>query len=190
MPPPTTARILTVEDDPIVRADLRLILEDAGFEVCADARDGVEAVDLAREHRPDLILIDLSLPRLDGVEATRRILGERDVPVVALTGRGPDFVDRAVAAGAVGHVLKPFSETHLVRTLRGVLTRRADREAEHERHLILIESMLRDDRSEREIVLALRSIGAPVDVPAPSRASRLIGGLLERLRSTFRSRRS
>ena len=65
-----TASVLTVEDDPIVRADLRLILEDAGFDVCADARDGVEAVELARQHRPDLILMDLNLPGLDGVEAT------------------------------------------------------------------------------------------------------------------------
>src|SRR5438094_10001190 len=80
-----TASVLTVEDDPIVRADLRLILEDAGFDVCPDARDGVEAVEFAREHRPDLILIDLSLPRLDGVEATRQILSERTVPIVALT---------------------------------------------------------------------------------------------------------
>src|SRR5207237_158128 len=79
-------RVMTVEDDPIVRADLRLILEDAGFEVCADARDGVEAVELARHHRPDLILLDLVLPSLDGVEATRRILGEQDVPIVAFTG--------------------------------------------------------------------------------------------------------
>jgi len=54
MPALTTARILTVEDDPIVRANLRRILEDAGFEVCPDARDGVEAVALAREHRPSL----------------------------------------------------------------------------------------------------------------------------------------
>ena len=77
MPASTPARVLTVEDDPIVRADLRLILEDNGFDVCADARDGVEAVELAREHRPDLILIDLHLPELDGVEATRRILDER-----------------------------------------------------------------------------------------------------------------
>src|SRR2546421_142135 len=121
MPSPTTARILTVEDDPIVRADLRLILEDAGFDVCADARDGVEAVDLAREHRPDLVLIALSWRRLAGVEATRRILEERDVPVVALTGHSTgDVVDRAVDAGVVGHVRKPFSETQLVSTVSGV----------------------------------------------------------------------
>src|SRR5476651_1986042 len=69
-----TARVMTVEDDPIVRADLRLVLEDAGFGVCAGARDGIEAVELARLHAPDLIVLDLGLPRLDGIEATRRIL--------------------------------------------------------------------------------------------------------------------
>ena len=78
--------VLTVEDDPIIRADLRLVLETAGFDVCPDARDGVEAIELAREHEPDVILLDLGLPRLGGVEATRRILAHRDVPIVALTG--------------------------------------------------------------------------------------------------------
>jgi response regulator NasT len=166
LPALTTARILTVDDNPIVRADLRLMLEDAGFEVVPDARDGVEAVDLAREHKPDLVLIDLSLPRLDGVEATRRILDERDVPVVALTGhsRG-DFVQRAVDAGAVGHVLKPFSRGELVATVSGALADRAERdEYERRMQLTMIESMLRGGSSEREIVAALENSfgnGAP-----------------------------
>ncbi len=81
------ARILTVEDDPIVQTDLRLILEDAGYVVCSTARDGIEAVEQARAHRPDLIVMDIGLPRLDGAAATKRILDERDVPVIALTGR-------------------------------------------------------------------------------------------------------
>jgi CheY-like chemotaxis protein len=147
-----TASVLTVEDDPIVRADLRLILEDAGFDVVPDARDGVEAVELAREHRPDLILIDLNLPRLDGVEATRRILRERTVPIVALTGHRTGLVERALEAGAVAHVLKPFDESQLVGTLAGVL---AHQEAEHRHHLIMIESMVRDGYSEREITAAV-----------------------------------
>jgi CheY-like chemotaxis protein len=157
LPALTTARILTVDDNPIVRADLRLMLEDAGFEVVPDARDGFEAVDLAREHKPDLVLIDLSLPNLDGVEATRRILDERDVPVVALTGHNKgDFVQRAVAAGAVGHVLKPFSRVELVETVSGALADRADRD-EHERRQILtmIESMVRAGHSETEIARAV-----------------------------------
>jgi response regulator NasT len=159
LPALTTARILTVDDNPIVRADLRLMLEDAGFEVVPDARDGVEAVDLAREHRPDLVLIDLSLPLLDGVEATRRILDERDVPVVALTGHSAgDFVQRAVDAGAVGHVLKPFSRVELVATVSGALADRAERD-EHERrhHLIMIESMVREGFSEQEIARAINA---------------------------------
>jgi CheY-like chemotaxis protein len=162
MPAGTPARVLTVEDDPIVRADLRLILEDHGFDVCADARDGVEAVELAREHRPDLILIDLNLPELDGVEATRRILEERDVPIVALTGYSAgDSIERAVEAGAVDHVTKPFSEAELVDTLRDVLaTRRLDveRDAHHHHIRIMIEAMLRENRTEEEIVAVVRSM--------------------------------
>jgi len=61
--PVSAASVLTVEDDPIIRADLRLVLEDAGFSVCPDARDGIEAVALARDLRPDLVLLDLGLPR-------------------------------------------------------------------------------------------------------------------------------
>ncbi len=99
------ATVLTVDDDPIVRADLRLVLEDAGFDVCEDARDGVEAVELARIHRPDVIVLDLALPRLDGVEATRRILDEREVPIVALTGlRHGGRWDRRARRRGRGHV--------------------------------------------------------------------------------------
>jgi response regulator NasT len=157
VPALTTARILTVDDNPIVRADLRLMLEDAGFEVVPAARDGVEAVDLAREHKPDLVLIDLSLPLLDGVEATRRILGERDVPVVALTGHsGGDLVQRAVDAGAVRHVLKPFSRGELVATVSGALADRAERDEHERRHyMTMIESMVRAGYTEREIARAV-----------------------------------
>jgi DNA-binding response OmpR family regulator len=108
------ATVLTVDDDPIVRADVRLVLEDAGFDVLPSARDGEQAVELAREHNPDVIVLDLGLPGIDGVEASRRIRGERDVPIVALTGhRGGDLVDRA--SGLVtSYVYKPFAEGDLV----------------------------------------------------------------------------
>jgi two-component system, response regulator PdtaR len=167
-----TATILTVEDDPIVRADLRLILEDAGFEVCPEARDGLEAVELAREHRPDLILLDLGLPRLDGVEAARRILQEHDVPIVALTGHSNgEVLDRAVEAGATRYVLKPFSERELVGTVRDVLVERLEREYE-ERHLrIMIERMLRDGYTEREIEYAVRRASGHPEPARPSSAA-------------------
>lgn len=160
----STTSVLTVEDDPIVRADLRLILEDHGFDVCAGARNGIEAVELAREHRPDLILIDLNLPELDGVEATRLIMGEREVPIVALTGYVEgDWIARAVEAGAADHVTKPFSEAELVDTLRGVLaTWRLD--AEHHYIRVTIEAMLRENRTEQEIIAVVRRMTGE---PAP-----------------------
>ena len=79
-------RILTVEDNAIVSADVRAILEDAGYDVVPDARDGVQAVEHVRAYAPDLILLDLTLPRLGGVEAASRIRQESDVPILVLTG--------------------------------------------------------------------------------------------------------
>jgi CheY-like chemotaxis protein len=125
------ARVMTVEDDPIVRADLQLVLEEAGFGVCAGARDGIEAVALARLHAPDVIVLDLGLPRLGGVEATRQILSERDVPIVALTGRSTELGLEAVEAGAVTVIRKPFVEQELVDTVTTALDthRRAESRA-------------------------------------------------------------
>jgi CheY-like chemotaxis protein len=119
------ATVLTVEDDPVIRADLRLVLEDAGFAV-RDARDGVEAVELARAHEPDVILLDLALPRLDGVEATRQILAERDVPIVALTGRSTGLAQEALDAGATSYVVKPFAEEEVVGALLDAMAVHAD----------------------------------------------------------------
>jgi DNA-binding response OmpR family regulator len=128
MSAPAVATVLTVEDDPYTRAELRLVLEDAGFEVCADASDGLQAVELAREHEPDVILLDLGLPRLDGVEAARRILAEQDVPIVALTGRSRSLVDQAVEVGAVSYVAKPFHVDDVVGAVHDALaTRHAGR---------------------------------------------------------------
>ncbi len=73
-------RILVAEDETIIRLDLRELLERAGFEVCAEARDGLEAVELARSEEPDLAVLDVKMPRLDGIEAARRILDERPIP--------------------------------------------------------------------------------------------------------------
>ena len=75
-------RILIAEDETFIRMDLRSLLEGAGFEVCGEARDGQEAVDLARSAQPDLAVLDVTMPRLDGIEAARRILDERPIPIV------------------------------------------------------------------------------------------------------------
>jgi two-component system, response regulator PdtaR len=111
-------RILIAEDETIIRLDLRALLEGAGLEVCAEARDGVEAVELARSEQPDLAILDVKMPRLDGIEAARRILDDRPIPIVMLTAYGQqELVNRAVEAGVFGYLVKPFRETDLLPAL-------------------------------------------------------------------------
>ncbi len=119
-------RILVAEDETIIRLDLRAMLERAGFEVCAEARDGEEAVELARSEEPDVALLDVKMPRLDGIEAARRILEERPLPIVIVTAYGEEeLVARAVEAGVFGYLVKPFRETDL---LPAIATARARHE--------------------------------------------------------------
>jgi two-component system, response regulator PdtaR len=108
-------RVLIAEDETIIRLDLAEMLARAGFDVCGEARDGVEAVELARSQEPDLAVLDVKMPRLDGIEAARRILDERPIPIVMLTAYGQDeLVSRAVEAGVFGYLVKPFRESDLV----------------------------------------------------------------------------
>jgi response regulator NasT len=108
-------RILIAEDETIIRLDLRELLERSGFEVCAEARDGEEAVALARSERPDVAIMDVKMPKLDGIEAARRILDERPIPIVMLTAYGQqELVSRAVEAGVFGYLVKPFREQDLL----------------------------------------------------------------------------
>jgi response regulator NasT len=116
-------KILIAEDETIIRLDLRELLENAGFEVCAEARDGIEAVELAASTEPELAILDVKMPRLDGIDAARRILEERPIPIVMLTAYGQDeLVSRAVEAGVFGYLVKPFRETDL---LPAIMTARA-----------------------------------------------------------------
>jgi len=108
-------RILIAEDETIIRLDLRALLESAGFEVCAEAKDGEEATELARSEQPDLAVLDVKMPKLDGIEAARRILEERPIPIVMLTAYGQEeLVSRAIEAGVFGYLVKPFREQDLL----------------------------------------------------------------------------
>jgi response regulator NasT len=119
-------RVLICEDETIIRLDLRDLLERAGFEVCAEAQDGEQAVELARAEQPDVAIVDVKMPRLDGIEAARRILAERPIPIVMLTAYGQgDLVTRAVEAGVFGYLVKPFREQDL---LPAIATARARHE--------------------------------------------------------------
>jgi len=110
-----TTRVLIAEDETIIRLDLRELLERSGFEVCAEARDGEEAIALARSEQPDVAIMDVKMPKLDGIEAARRILDERPIPIVMLTAYGQqELVSRAVEAGVFGYLVKPFREQDLL----------------------------------------------------------------------------
>ena len=123
-------RILVAEDETIIRLDLRALLEQAGFDVCGEARDGVEAVELARELEPDLAVMDVKMPRLDGIEAARRILEERPIPIVMVTAYGQgEIVSRAVEAGVFGYLVKPFREQDLLPAIQTARARHDELQA-------------------------------------------------------------
>jgi response regulator NasT len=111
----------------IIRMDLRQMLEANGFEVIGEARDGVEAIAAARELEPDIVLLDIRMPGVDGVECARRIYAERPVPIVMVTAHGDrGLVERALAAGAFVYLTKP-SEADLIPAIRSAVIRHAIR---------------------------------------------------------------
>jgi response regulator NasT len=135
-------RILIAEDETIIRLDLRSLLESAGFEICAEAKDGVEAVELARAEQPDLAVLDVKMPRLDGIEAARRILDERPIPIVMLTAYGQDeLVARAVEAGVFGYLVKPFRESDLLPAIHTARARHEELSALREEAESLAEAL-------------------------------------------------
>ena len=121
--PDAAIRVLVVDDQDLVRAGFRLILERAGFEVVGEAADGLEAVEQSTATRPDVVLMDVRMPRLDGIEATRRLLATLDPAprVIALTTFDLDeHVYGAIRAGASGFLLKDISPAGLVNAVRVV----------------------------------------------------------------------
>ncbi|MFB9831160.1 response regulator [Actinoallomurus acaciae] len=119
-------RILLADDQALIRNGIRMLLEsEDGIEVTGEAADGRQAVALAREHRPDIVLLDIQMPVLDGIEATRQIADDEEldaVRVVILTNYGRDeYVFRALRAGASGFLLKDTEPADLLQALRVVM---------------------------------------------------------------------
>ena len=108
-------RVVIAEDEALIRLDLKEMLEEEGFTVVAEAANGEDAVRLAEQHRPDLVVLDVKMPRLDGISAAEQIAAARIAPVVMLTAFSqPELVERARAAGAMAYVVKPFTKADLV----------------------------------------------------------------------------
>jgi two-component system, response regulator PdtaR len=111
-------RVLIAEDESLIRLDLRQLLERAGLEVCAEAQDGAGAVELARESEPEIAILDVRMPQLDGIEAARRITAERPIPIVIVSAYSERaLVERAAEAGVYGYLAKPFREEDVLPAL-------------------------------------------------------------------------
>lgn len=121
---PATVRALVIEDETLIRLDIVETLQDAGYTVVAEGASGDEAVELAAEHNPDLIVMDVKMPGMDGLTAAERILAEQQVAIVMLTAFSQkELVERARDAGAMAYVVKPFTPEHLIPAVEIALSR-------------------------------------------------------------------
>ncbi|CAA9561478.1 MAG: hypothetical protein AVDCRST_MAG49-2458 [uncultured Thermomicrobiales bacterium] len=121
---PKPSRIIIADDESLIRLDLREMLTHIGYDVIAEAGDGRTALDLARKLRPDLMVMDIKMPDLDGIAAAEELTREKIAPVVLLTAYSDQaLVERAKEAGVVGYVVKPFRETELMPVIELSLAR-------------------------------------------------------------------
>ncbi len=124
---PGGLRVVVAEDEALIRLDLVEMLREEGYDVVGEAGDGEEAVRLARELRPNLIMMDIKMPGTDGLEAARTIAGERLAPVVMLTAFSQrELVESARDAGAMAYLVKPFSKTDVVPAIELAASRYAE----------------------------------------------------------------
>jgi len=122
--PAPTKRILVAEDEAIIRIDLAEMLGEAGYDVVGQASNGEQAVELATELRPDLVIMDVKMPVLDGISAAEQIGKERICPVVMLTAFSQtELVERARDAGVMAYIVKPFTATDVVPAIDIALSR-------------------------------------------------------------------
>lgn len=126
----TKARVVVAEDEALIRMDLVEMLAEGGYDVVAAVGDGIAALDAARDHRPDLIIMDVKMPRQDGISAAVDICAESIAPVVLLTAfSDKHLVERATDAGVMGYVVKPFTWSDLQPALVVALRRWQDIES-------------------------------------------------------------
>ena len=127
MPETTTAsklRIVIADDEPIIRLDLKNMLETAGYDVVGEAGDGAKALEAVRNLNPDLVVLDIKMPEMDGIEAAKIIDQERLAPVLLLTAYSQvDLVHRAKEAGVYSYLVKPFKEADLVPAIEIAMSR-------------------------------------------------------------------
>ncbi|MCB0235867.1 MAG: response regulator, partial [Anaerolineae bacterium] len=117
-------RIVIADDEALIRRDLREMLTNLGYLVVGDVGDGRSAVNLARELKPDLVIMDIRMPDMDGIEAAKLLTEDGIAPVLLLSAYSQrDLVERAAAAGVSGYVIKPFDESNLLPAIEVVMSR-------------------------------------------------------------------
>ncbi len=117
-------RIVIADDEPIIRLDLKKMLEDCGYDVIAELGDGASAVEAARNLNPDVVILDIKMPVLDGIDAAKIIADEKIAPVLLLTAYSQiDLVNRAKEAGVFSYLVKPFKEADLMPQIEVALAR-------------------------------------------------------------------
>lgn len=123
----TPRRVLIAEDEALIRLDLAEMLSEEGFEVVGQAADGEQAVAMAAELRPDLVILDVKMPKRDGIDAAGEIVAEQIAPVVILTAFSQrDLIERARDAGAMAYLVKPFSKADLLPAIELAVARYAE----------------------------------------------------------------
>ena len=123
-------RVLVVEDEALIRMDLAEMLSEEGYVVAGEAADGEAAIEQARELKPDLVIMDVKMPRKDGIEAAATVVGEKIAPVVMLTAFSQrDLIERARDAGAMAYLVKPFARHELVPAIELAVSRFAEKRA-------------------------------------------------------------
>jgi AmiR/NasT family two-component response regulator len=127
---PVARRVLVAEDEALIRLDLVEMLREEGYDVVGEAADGEQAVQLAGELKPDLVIMDVKMPKKDGIEAASAIASQRIAPVVILTAFSQrDLVERARDAGAMAYLIKPFGKRDLVPAVELAVSRFAELQA-------------------------------------------------------------
>ncbi len=117
-------RVIIADDESVIRADLREMLSNLNYLVVGEVGDGRSAVNLARELKPDVVIMDIKMPDMDGIEAAKMMTQEKIAPVLLLTAYAQrDLVDRAKEAGVVGYLVKPFREQEIVPAIEIALAR-------------------------------------------------------------------
>ena len=117
-------RVIIADDESVIRADLREMLTNLGYLVVGEVGDGQSAVNVARELKPDVVIMDIKMPDLDGIEAAKILTQEKVSPVLLLTAYSQrDLIDRAKEAGVVGYLVKPFREQEIVPAIEIALER-------------------------------------------------------------------